>query len=273
VDTAELSNRAEEGDARLHEGDGRRGPVAKKRSGSPWLLLLVIVVAVALLVAVTVSVYPMGRSTPATPAHAAAAQQQQLAPALTVLPFGRASMGCFDPRSYLDGIVLCPGDLQGRWGYDGGVSQSQGLGSPSCRTFDAGSAVAWVDLDNGLTHVHEQLAQQPTSALALAAVDRLAKQGGTALCPNVTAQDLSKVVSVFLAQPSGASRVSAWSVPAGGRTWSLVFIAVDHWVIRLDVTLIGTSASAPPTGVLQQVVDQAVRRYQTGFAQQPSPTK
>jgi len=85
--------------------------------------------------------------------------------------------------------------------------------------------------------------------------------------------DGSKVASLALASPSGGSRVAAWSVPAAGRTWDLVFVALDSWVIRIDVTLIGASSAAPPSGLVQQVVEQSVRRYQTGLATQTGQTQ
>ena len=100
------------------DGSVEQTPDKKRRFAGPLPVVLLIAVVAALIVAIGLSVYP-GDKPPAKPvAHATVIPPT---PVLTPVPIGQSSPGCFDPRSALDELVVCAGDLQGRWAYDGGL--------------------------------------------------------------------------------------------------------------------------------------------------------
>ncbi len=251
--------------------DQDAGPVATPRGTrrhkvpTPLLWLVVIVVGTAAVVGLTVTLMPTPHRAADRPADAGTIAVQQ-APQLSVMQLGQAQPGCMDQRSHADALVLCPGDLDSTWGYDGGVVQPQGAASdlPACTNAVMGPSVAWVDVNNGLTNVHEDVATQPSAAAALATIARLSRLGGAQLCSNLSPGGAARVAPVSIAFPGGAASGVAFSVPATGRTYDVVFVAVRQGVLRLDVTALGSTPAGPPTGVVQRVVNAAVARYLIG---------
>lgn len=240
----------------------RKAATKRLRIPTVILWLLVIGLVTSLVVAVAVAVI-----SPAPPTVSPATGQEiavQHAPQLAALPLGVVMPGCLDPRSLSDGMVLCPGDLDSSWEYGGGLTQPQGQGVPACANTTAGQAIAWVDVNNGLTNVHEEISTQPSAEAALATIARLAKTGGASLCTNLNAGAASRVTPLTVAFPAGAASGVAWSVPASGRSFAVVFVAVRQGVVRLDITELGGNPALPPAGVLQRVVNGAVARYLVG---------
>jgi hypothetical protein len=229
---------------------------------APLISVIAILLAVGLIVAITLSVYPATSPPRTRPAPTAVAVVKPAggAPVLTVLPVGLASSGCLDPRSPADGLVLCPGDLSPKWLYDGGLGQAQARPTPRCDNSVSATPTAWVDTDNRLTHVHEQVRQYPTAVRVRSLVDRVASNTAS-LCSNLAADLAVKVTAVPIVLPQGADAAYAWSVPGDGRTWTMVLLVVDRAVVRLDVTLVGAAPGAPPATLVQQAATAAVARY------------
>ena len=180
-----------------------------------WLLwLLVVGVATSLVVGVTLNLYrdPAPESAPASNGAAAV----KLAPLLNPLSLGKAYPGCLDPRSHLDMMVLCPGDLADGWGYDAGLSQPQGVALPRRERHGRCAGVLGA-ANNGLTHVQEQVSVHSSPASAQAVIHRLSATPGTALCTNLSEPASSSVKLLPVATPDAAAAAVAWSVPATGR--------------------------------------------------------
>jgi hypothetical protein len=119
-------------------------------------------------------------------------------------------------------------------------------------------------VNNGLTNVHEEVATQPSAAAALATIARLSRLGGAQLCSNLSTGEAARVTPVSIAFPGGEASGVAWSVPAPGRTYDVIFVAVRQGVLRLDVTALGDTTGGPRSGVVQRVVNAAVARYLIG---------
>lgn len=243
-------------------GRPRRAWRALRSVPAPLISILVILLAVGLIVAITLSVYPATSAPRAKPAPTAVAVAKPAggAPVLTVLPVGLASSGCLDPRSPADGLVLCPGDLSPKWLYDGGLGQAQARPTPRCDNPLSATPNAWVDLDNRLTHIHEQVRQYATAVRARSGGDAVARKTAS-LCSNLAADLAAKVTAQSMPLPPGADAAYAWSVPGDGRTWTMVLLVVDRAVVRLDVTLVGAAPDAPPATLVHQAATAAVARY------------
>ncbi len=233
--------------------------------GGPLSVAILIAVVVALVVAIGLSVYP-GDKPPAPVAHAPVIPPT---PALTPVPIGQSSPGCFDPRSALDELVVCAGDLQGRWAYDGGVLQTAGRGVPACVTPVAGEPIAWVNLSSITLHLREQVSRLASPSVALAAVTDAQTAGTSALCTNLLGPDRVAVTSQPLSVPPGARAAAAWNIPSEGRMWTMVLVSVDRAVLRLDIATLGTPGP-PSTDDVQAMADASVLRYLAATA--PKPT-
>ena len=138
--------------------------------------------------------------------------------------------------------MVCAGDLQGPWAYDGGLVQKQGRGMPECVLHDAGTPTAWVNLSNTKLHLREQVTTFATAAAARAALAAAAAVPSTALCDGLVmpAQrgpiKQMPVTEAIPPTPPGSAGVAAWTIPSEGRNWSLVLVGVGRSVIRLDLT-------------------------------------
>ena len=234
MSTTELSEPAVDGPAEQTPGKRRRFG-----QGGPLSVVLLIAVVAALIIALGLSVYPGDKAPAKRVPHAAVIPPT---PVLTALPIGQSTPGCFDPRSALDELVVCAGDLQGPWAYDGGLVQEQGRGMPECVLRAAGTPTAWVNLSNTKLHLREQVTTHSSAAAATAAVTaadavdldgsvrrprhaRPARPISRCLSPKTTAADPTGIVrSRCVDDPQRGAELDH----APGRRWSFRDPARPH---------------------------------------------